>query len=75
MVNDDNIIVIDSKPHLGMKLTKATGVEFMVSCLTGTTSNPKRAIGENDENVRERRTAEPETNYVQSKIKNKQRDA
>ena len=58
MANDDNNVVIDSKSDLDMRLSKTPGVEFMVWCLTGTTSNLKRSRGENDENVRmlERRT-------------------
>ena len=52
MANDDNNIVIDSKSDLDMRLFKTPGVEFIVWCLTGTTSNLKRSRGENDENVR-----------------------
>ena len=53
MSSDDDNRIVELKEELDLQLAKTPGVEFLVSCVTGTTSNPKMAL--NDESS-ERRT-------------------
>ena len=44
MSSDDDNRIVEMKEKFNLQLAKTPGVEFLVSCVTGTTSNPKMAI-------------------------------
>ena len=55
MSSDDGTKIVEMKEELDLQIAKTPGVEFLVSCVTDTTSNPKMAINSSDESS-ERRT-------------------
>ena len=49
MSSDDDNKIVEMKEELDLQLAKTPGVEFLVSCVTGTTSNPKMAMNSSSE--------------------------